>query len=260
MVNAGEGTPHILIVDDELEIRNILCGMLCEGYASASSNSAGAALSILGTEQFDLAISDIIMGGMSGLELIPHELASAPDTVIVMISGEQTITSAIKALRLGAFDYITKPFYYEHVEAGVRRALVHHSLLVTKRRYENNLEELVTRRTPERDHLAYHDALTDLPNRILFEDRLTQALSVANRDGRTLGIVFLSLDQFKKVNDTLGHVVGQRLLQDVADRLNNSIPECETVARFESDEFALLLTQMSDTGDVVAIILRLTKP
>lgn len=254
MPNSSNNLARILIVDDELEIRNILSGMLGESCACRAVSSAEEALSVLSAEEFDLVISDIRMGGMSGLEMIPHALKSAPDTVIMMISGEQTIDSAIKALRLGAFDYITKPFDLQHVKAGVDRALDHHSLLVTKRRHENHLEELVTERTAERDHLAYHDALTDLPNRTLFEDRLTQALTMARRDGRTLGILFLSLDQFKKVNDTLGHALGRQLLQMVAERLNNGVPASETVARFEGDEFALLLSQISDTGDVVAII------
>jgi diguanylate cyclase (GGDEF)-like protein len=74
----------------------------------------------------------------------------------------------------------------------------------------------------------------------LFEDRLTQALALAQRDRQTLSILFLSLDRFKKVNDTLGHAPGHRLLREVAGRLTNCIREGETVARFEGDEFALL--------------------
>jgi len=249
----------ILIVDDEPGVRTVLHKMLCESHECRAVSSAEEALSVLSAEKFDLVISDIKMAGMSGLEMIPHALKSAPDTVIMMISGEQTIDSAIKALRLGAFDYITKPFNLQHVKAGVDRALDHHSLLVTKRLHENHLEELVTERTAERDHLAYHDALTDLPNRILFEDRLAQAFAVAQRDGRTLGILFLSLDQFKKVNDTLGHALARRLLQEVAERISNSVPEGETVARFEGDEFALLLTRINDSGDVVGIISQITE-
>jgi diguanylate cyclase (GGDEF)-like protein len=227
--------------------------MLCDNHDCRAVSSAEEALSLLATEKFDLVLSDIKMSGMSGLEMIPEALKSASDIVIMMISGEQTIDSAIEALRLGAFDYITKPIDLQHVQACVERALAHHSLLVTKRRYENHLEELVTQRTAERDHLAYHDTLTDLPNRSLFEDRLTQALTMARREERTLAILFLSLDQFKKVNDTLGHALARRLLQEVAERINNSVPKGETVARFEGDEFALLLTQITDTGDVVTI-------
>lgn len=205
MPKSSKDRARILIVDDEPGIRAVLHKILCESHECRAVSSAEEALSVLSAEKFDLVISDIRMSGMSGLKMIPHVLKSAPDTVIMMISGEQTIDSAIKALRLGAFDYITKPFDLQHVKAGVDRALSHHSLLVTKRLHENHLEELVTERTAERDHLAYHDALTDLPNRILFEDRLAQACVVAQRAGRTLGILFLSLDQFKKVQHAAPH-------------------------------------------------------
>src|SRR5918912_3672243 len=259
MINAGENRAHILIVDDEPEIRNMMRGMLCESYTCTAASSAEEALSLLQREKFGLVISDINMGGMSGLEMIPQVLASTHDTVIMMISGEQTIESAIEALRVGAFDYIRKPFDFQHVEAAVRRALDHQSLLEEKRLYENHLEELVRQRTAELDHLAYHDALTDLPNRILFEDRLTQALALAQRSEQTLGMLFLSLDRFKKVNDTLGHALGYRLLKEVAERLTSCVREGDTVARFEGDEFALLLTQIGGTEDVVEIIYQINE-
>jgi diguanylate cyclase (GGDEF)-like protein len=244
---------QILIIDDEQAVRNILREALNERYECAAVGSAEEALARLSVKKFDLVISDINLGGISGLEMIPQVKAASPDTVVMMISGEQTIESAVEAMRGGAFDYIMKPFALQHVEAAVRRALDHHSLLEEKRLYENHLEELVRQRTAELDHLAYHDALTDLPNRILFEDRLTQALATAHRHRQTLGMLFLSVDRFKKVNDTLGHAVGYRLLQEVAGRLTNCVRAGETVARFEGNEFALLLTQISGTEDVVEI-------
>ncbi|HEV7745399.1 MAG TPA: EAL domain-containing protein [Pyrinomonadaceae bacterium] len=246
---------HVLIVDDQSEIRDILCGILCGSYTCVTAGSAEEALSILGTQNIDLLLSDIKMGGMSGLEMIPHALKSSPDTVIMMISGEQTIDSAIKALRLGAFDYITKPFDIEHVEAGVDRAFKHQSLLVTKRRYENHLEEVISERTAERDYLAYHDALTDLPNRALFHDRLAQALAGAQQNHGTLAVGLLSLDQFKNVNDTLGHGLARQLLQLFGKRVKETFTEAETLARFEADEFALLL-QVRDAADALDAVQR----
>jgi diguanylate cyclase (GGDEF)-like protein len=261
MISADNNRANILIVDDEPEIRNIVRGILSESYRYQEANSAEEALSLLRMEKFDLVISDIKMDGMSGLEMIPQVRAIAPDTVIMMISGEQTIESAIEALRGGAFDYIMKPFDFQHVEAAVRRALEHHSLLAAKRRHENHLEELVKQRTAELNHLAYHDALTDLPNRVLFEDRLTQALILGERNRQTLGVLFLSLDRFKKIHDTLGRAIGDRLLQEVAERLRSSAHRGETIARFEGDEFALLLTQIGGTEgeDVVEVIFQINE-
>jgi diguanylate cyclase (GGDEF)-like protein len=261
MAIADKNNTHILIVDDEPEIRNMICGILSERYTCAVANSAEEALLLLQTEKYGLVISDINMGGMSGLEMVPQVRASAPNTVIMLISGEQNIESAIKAMRVGAFDYIIKPFDFQHVEAAVRRALEHHTLLAAKHRHENHLEELVRQRTAELNHLAYYDALTDLPNRILFEDRLTQALILAESNRQTLAMLFLSLDGFKKVHDTLGRVMGDRLLQKVAERLRISAHRGETVARFEGDEFALLLTQVGGTEgeDVGAVIFQINE-
>jgi diguanylate cyclase (GGDEF)-like protein len=97
--------------------------------------------------------------------------------------------------------------------------------------------------------LAYHDGLTDLPNRLLFSDRLALALSQANRQDQRLAVLFLDLDRFKVINDSLGHSLGDRLLRSVAARLRSCLREGDTVARLGGDEFTLLLP---GTADAVA--------
>ncbi|HEU4835286.1 MAG TPA: HD domain-containing phosphohydrolase [Pyrinomonadaceae bacterium] len=144
-------SPRILIVDDEVEITEILADLLSEDYECLRAASAEEALARLHEGNFQLVISDITMPGMSGLDMIPHIKALSPDTVVVMISGMQTVESAIGALRLGAFDYLMKPFDLRQVEAVVKRALEHYELVVAKQRYENHLEELVEQRTVELD-------------------------------------------------------------------------------------------------------------
>lgn len=98
---------------------------------------------------------------------------------------------------------------------------------------------------------ALHDQLTDLPNRMLFNDRLELALANAYRSGEMLAVMFLDLDRFKTINDTLGHTVGDRLLKCVAERLTGCLREGDTVARWGGDEFTLLLTQISCGEDAV---------
>ena len=144
-------SPRILIVDDEIEITEILADLLSEVYDCLRAGSAEEALQRLTEHEFQLVISDITMPGMSGLDMIPHVKELSPDTVVVMISGMQTVESAIGALRLGAFDYLMKPFDLRQVEAVVKRALEHYELVVAKKRYENHLEELVEQRTIELD-------------------------------------------------------------------------------------------------------------
>jgi putative nucleotidyltransferase with HDIG domain len=149
MEEMNKGRSRILVTDDEPGVRGVLCELLSESYECVTVASADEALALLRREPFDLVISDIMMKGMTGLEMVPHVKELAPDSVIVMISGAQTIESAIESLRVGAFDYLMKPFELQYVEAVVRRALEHRALLVAKRHYETYLEELVRQRTEE---------------------------------------------------------------------------------------------------------------
>jgi diguanylate cyclase (GGDEF)-like protein/PAS domain S-box-containing protein len=102
-------------------------------------------------------------------------------------------------------------------------------------------------------HQAHHDALTGLPNRALFEDRLGMAITHAHRQGRQLAVLFLDLDQFKVINDSLGHGLGDRLLQAVAARLQASVREGDTVARQGGDEFILLLPWIGSAVDAAKV-------
>jgi diguanylate cyclase (GGDEF)-like protein/PAS domain S-box-containing protein len=114
----------------------------------------------------------------------------------------------------------------------------------------------ITERKQREDYIryrAYHDALTDLPNRHLFNDRLHQALLYARRNSEMLAVMFLDLDHFKEVNDTLGHDVGDQLLQEVATRLHNCVREGDTVSRFGGDEFVLLLPKIKQVDGAVAL-------
>jgi diguanylate cyclase (GGDEF)-like protein len=244
----------LLIIDDEWQIRSLLIDLLGPVYDCSEASSAEDALTALSEETFDLVISDIDMGGMSGLELVPRVHSLAPDTVVVMISGNQDIEFAINALRVGAFDYISKPIDIRHVEAAVERALKHSSLLKEKRLYKEQIEHLLQQRTAEVDWLAYYDTVTQLPNRALFEDRLTQAVAIARAKEQSLGVLFISVDQFKKVNDSLGHGPGDSLLREFAERLKSCISKSDTVARFGGDEFALLRTQIDGTKDIIETI------
>lgn len=253
MVNADTEKSAILIIDDEVQIRDLLSDVLSPTHDCTTAGSAEAALAILNSINFNLVISDINMGGISGLDLVPLVLERTPDTVVVMISGQQTIDSAIEAMRAGAFDYITKPLDLRHVETAVKRALAHHQLLSEKHLYENHLEELIKERTAEIEHLAYHDGLTNLPNRVLFEDRCAQAIAIARRNQNLVAVMLVSLDRLKKVTESLGHAAGDVVLTEAAARLQQCVVNGDTVARFEGDEFALLLTNVIETANLTDV-------
>ena len=103
------------------------------------------------------------------------------------------------------------------------------------------------------NHLAYHDALTDLPNQVLFKDRLKQAIALSRRNDQLQAVLLLNLNRFKTINDSLGYTAGDRLLQSVAERLTSCVRESDTVARFGGDEFAILLTQIPRAQDAANV-------
>ncbi|HUP47836.1 MAG TPA: diguanylate cyclase, partial [Thermoanaerobaculia bacterium] len=120
----------------------------------------------------------------------------------------------------------------------------------------------VSRRTRKRymsqvERLAFHDALTDLPNRFLFLDRASVAFAHAKRDSTKVAVVFLDLDRFKLVNDSLGHSSGDEVLRIVARRLRENLREGDTVARFGGDEFTLVMPHLRSDDDVVKVATKL---
>src|SRR5215212_1970073 len=230
--------PRVLVADDEPEIRDVLYDLLSPAYECAAARSAEEALLCLHKKRYDLVISDIMMGGMSGIEMIPHVLGMSPDTVVIMISGVQTVESAINALRAGAFDYVMKPFDLQHVEAAVARALTHHTLRVEKRRYENYLEEMVEQRTAELDKAlrslgdAYRTTLRALTAALEARDSETHGHSerVVNfslRLGREMG---LDAEQMRSLEfGSLLHDIGKIGVPDAILRKPGALTEEEWV-------------------------------
>ncbi len=122
--------------------------------------------------------------------------------------------------------------------------------LVTATIEAHKLTEQVQAAKVQLDHLAHHDVLTDLPNRILLQDRLGQAIELAYRQDRQFAVLFMDLDQFKHINDSLGHAVGDQLLRSVAQRLVDCVRHSDTVSRQGGDEFVLLLPYIEYAEDV----------
>ena len=164
--------------------------------------------------------------GTAALTLLRQHDADLP---FIFVSGTIGEDAAVAAMRTGAHDYLMKGGLKRLIPA-VERELRDAGVRRERRRVEQRLV-----------HLAYHDALTDLPNRALLHDRLDQATRIATREGKSLALLLLDLNGFKEINDTLGHHAGDRVLQFVASRLRATLREADTVARLGGDEFAVLL-------------------
>lgn len=190
--------------------------------------------------------------GWDGLETIERLWAVDPDVQVVICSAHSDYDWTDVVARLNNSDkllVVKKPFEaIEIMQCANALTRKWQNERIVRRQVET-LEQVVTARTQGLEtankqlrHLATHDALTGLPNRVLMDDRLSQSIVQAERQGQTFAVLLLDLDRFKLVNDSLGHRAGDELLKEVASRLKGVVRDVDTVARLGGDEFVLIIT------------------
>ena len=165
---------------------------------------------------------------------------AAPDVPIVVLAEHADEDEAVTVVKAGAQDYLIRS---ELSPALLRRAVMY---AIERKRLEAQLA-----------HRALHDPLTGLPNRALFLDRLGVALDRSRRNNASIAVLFLDVDNFKQINDSLGHAAGDRLLSGLADRLQSMLRPMDTVARFGGDEFTFLFEELTSEREVILIAERI---
>ncbi len=205
--------------------------------------------------------------GWDGLQTIEHLWAVDPDVQIVICSAHSDYNWTDVVARLDNSDkllVVKKPF--EAIEVlqcanALTRKWQNERIL---RSHVETLEQVVTARTQGLEiankqlrHLATHDALTSLPNRVLMEDRIGQCIALADSQGHAFAVIVLDLDRFKGVNDSFGHRVGDELLKEVAQRLKRVVREIDTVARLGGDEFVLIIAHSPERNTAEAVAKRI---
>jgi len=387
-VNSKLG-PNILVADDDLVMRNCVKELLIAyGYNSTLCENGKQAVEQLKTKKFDILLLDLMMPEMDGHQVMIEVKERFPDVDMIVVSGDATFSNATKALRLGAKDFISKPYNPDDLIKSIRHIQetrdlkvkidhMHQQILASEQRYRffiNHSPDLVymldkkgkfaflnerisellgyepkeligkhystlifsedlpqanyvfsqnnefpdinqsmelqlipkahgeEMRCFESDSVAvnmimsdlftndenpeqifsgiygvarditdkkkherqisfqlYHDALTTLPNRILFKDRMNYALSQALRNETRLAVLFMDMDRFKTINDSLGHPAGDKLLRDMAIRLTDCLRESDTLARIGGDEFLLLMPEITYASDAETLIKKMQK-
>jgi diguanylate cyclase (GGDEF)-like protein len=229
----------ILIVDDELVSRYTVEVLLtAEGYTLVFAENGKEALEKAAELIPDLMLLDVMMPGMDGFEVCQRlranpRLAELP---IVMVTALDDRDSRLRGIEAGADDFMSKPFDRAELRARIRTI----TRLNRYRRLVETEEKLV--------YLANYDTLTGLPNRNLLLERLRQTLGRARRAHQKVAVLALDLDNFKMINDPLGHEVGDKVLCEIAQRLTQMVSEMGvTVARLSGDEFVV----MFDTNNIV---------
>jgi diguanylate cyclase (GGDEF)-like protein len=234
------GTPlRVLIVEDSDDDARLLVREVRHGGFDPKwdrVDSATALAEALDREPWDIIISDFTIPGFSGTEALSMTRARDPDLPFLFVSGTIGEDVAVGAMKAGARDYIMKGNLRRLVPA-IERELRE----ATLRREHRRMAALV-------QQLANYDVLTNLPNRASLRDRLQEELTRAQRENQSFAFVIMDLDGFKEINNTLGHRVGDVLLQQVGRRIQRSLTERDTVARLGGDEFAILLPGTDEQG------------
>jgi diguanylate cyclase (GGDEF)-like protein len=237
---------RVLAVDDEvpsLELIRAVLGSLAKVTAVQSGESA---LEELKKGGYAVVLLDVGLPGIDGFETarLMKEVPATRHTPVIFLTGQIGDEQVRRGYELGAADYLLKPFDPEILRAKVKVFV--------------DLAEL--RREAEiLSHRVLHDQLTGLPNRALFIDRLGHALARLSRKPGLLAVLFLDLDGFKSINDGIGHDAGDRLLIEVAARLQRSIRFSDTAARFAGDEFLVLLEGLEDEQEIEVLSTRIAR-
>ena len=230
--------PKVLVVDDDAFSRTVVAKKLAKLAEVVEAEDGQSAMSHLSTSGVvDLAIVDLEMPNINGVELIRQIRAQTAlkHIPIIVLTANETRGGLENALMAGATSFLLKPLNWDAFGEHIRHIL-----------------ELAYRA----GHMALHDSLTGLPNRVLLNERLEHALNFG-KPASIVATYILDLDQFKHVNDTLGHPTGDKLLKMVADRLQLIIRSMDTVARMGGDEFALVLADATKQSDVDAVAHRI---
>lgn len=196
--------------------------------------------------KWDVILADYSLPGFDGLEALKLTVKISAETPFIFVTGTLGEDTAVESLKSGATDYVLKQGM-KRLGGCVRRALNE-----TEERRRRQEAEAELGRSEERIRFqAYHDKLTGLPNRASFEERFAETLSDAIRRKELVALLYIDLDNFKDVNDSLGHPTGDIVLQQVAERLKQCSRRNDIVARLGGDEFVFVVNAISDSSDAV---------
>ena len=237
-----EERPIVVLADDDPSIRLMVRHVLeSEEFDIVEASDGLEAIKAVEKYHPALILLDAVMPGIDGFTTCQQiKEKGHTDIPVMMITGLDDDASVERAYEVGAIDFITKPIKWA----------------VLKHRVKSVVAKVVAERKVEL--LAYRDSLTDLPNRLLFADRLEQSIIRAQRSRTSMALMLVDIDDFKLVNDSFGHDAGDKLIQAVGQLIHRSLRRADTIARLGGDEFAVIIEGIEGPDDAISIADNLT--
>ncbi len=229
---AGKEGGHILarilvVDDDEVECRALESLLVGAGHQVESCLSGQEAMARLKEGSFDLVITEVKMPGVDGLDVLRKAKELDPSCEVIVITAYASVESAVEVMRLGAYDYISKPFNIDEISIVIDKAL-------------------------EKRRLVRVDGLTEVYDYRGFDELLEAEIARSERHPRPLSVLMIGLDDLEVYNDTLEHPAGNVLLREAAWLLRKSVRRCDVVARYREDGFAVILVEANKIGALSA--------
>ncbi|MBT8350871.1 MAG: diguanylate cyclase [Deltaproteobacteria bacterium] len=225
---------NILIVDDDSTVRNPMKEFIdLSGYTSFEASSAEEAVDILNSNSIHVVITDIMLPEMSGFELT-ELIAKEYDSDVIIITGYSDIYSYEEAIKMGASDFIIKPVRFEELLLRLKKVLSERELARDRGRMMEKLQKL-----------AITDGLTKLHNSRSFYSQLEVEVDRFNRYKRSLALLLMDIDHFKKYNDSYGHLEGDKALVRIAQIIKSCLRKLDSAYRYGGEEFTVILPETS---------------
>ena len=237
-----EERPIVVLADDDPSIRLMVRHVLeSEDFDIVEASDGLEALKAVEKHHPALILLDAVMPGIDGFTTCQQiKDKGYTDIPVMMITGLDDDASVERAYEVGAIDFITKPIKWA----------------VLKHRVKSVVAKVIAERKVKL--LAYRDTLTGLPNRLLFADRLEQAVVRSERTRTSMALMLIDIDDFKLVNDSFGHDAGDKLIKAVGDLISKSLRRADTIARLGGDEFAVIIEGIDGPDDAISIADNLT--